>query len=439
MKKSVELKQQRTAKVEAQQAIVDTAKAEKRDFNATEEEAFDGLTAEIRVFTSKIERAEQVEANELLLAQRNATPVTPAVSKGEEVEKEKVFRNVDIFKAMREAAPGGAGLSGAEKEMHEIGLAENRAANVSNMGSTKTHLSIPLSYLGRATQQTVTQDDGEYGGALVHNQAPRIVAPLRPVLPFEALGATFMTNLSGGNIPLLVPGDYDMEWLAEGAAITPQKKKIGGPLLSPKRAGGAVDISNQLIMQSSTDVQALIMNGLKNGFARLLNSAVLNGPGGVAPLGILNYPGVNVADATASTLPTWAQIVELQGLIEENDSTEDSLGYIIHPRIKSLLKQVVKDAGSGRFLLEDKTIDGIPFISTSLMPKLTDGAAKDVYPIIYGDFAQLFIGQWGSLNISINPYSADLSDSLRLVLNTYADVQIAQPKAFAKNAFIGLE
>ena len=46
------------------------------------------------------------------------------------------------------------------------------------------------------------------------------------------------------------------------------------------------------------------------------------------------------------------------------------------------------------------------------------------------------IGQWGAINIKVNPYSADLSDSVRLTLNTHADMQIANPKAFAKNAFL---
>ncbi|MNX63944.1 hypothetical protein D3C86_949570 [compost metagenome] len=58
------------------------------------------------------------------------------------------------------------------------------------------------------------------------------------------------------------------------------------------------------------------------------------------------------------------------------------------------------------------------------------------FPLIYGDFSQMTIGQWGAINIKVNPYSADLSDSVRLTLNTHADMQIANPKAFAKNAFL---
>lgn len=440
MKKSVQLKQERTAKVEAQQQIVDAAKAENRAvdaFTEDEQNRFDALTEEIRAYAKKIETAEQVESNELMLASRTAAPVDTSVSDGEGKEKQKVYRSVSMFKAMRDAAPGGAGLSGAEKEMHEIGLEETRNANVRDAASQKTHLSIPLSYLGRATQQTVTQDSGSYGGALVQNQAPRIVQPLRPTLAFEKLGATFLTGLSGGNIPLVVGTDFSMSFLAEGAAITPQKKEFAGPTLSPKRAGGAVDISNQLLMQSSVDAEALVMNGLRNGFTQLLHSACINGAGGVAPTGLLSYTGVNAAAATAGIIPTWALIVELQSLIEEDDATSENLGFIIHPKIKGLLKQIKKDAGSGRFLLENDVIDGLPFVSTSQVPVQDDGAdpAITTYPIIFGDFSQMYIGQWGSVNVTLNPYSADLSDSLRMVLNTHADMQIANPKAFSKNAF----
>ena len=117
------------------------------------------------------------------------------------------------------------------------------------------------------------------------------------------------------------------------------------------------------------------------------------------------------------------------------DATDNNLGFIIHPKVKAALKQIKKDAGSGRFLLEAMAIDGLPFVSTSQVPTL-DAGGTPVYPIIYGDFSQMVIGQWGSINVKINPYSADLSDSVRLVLNTHADMQIANPKAFAKNAFI---
>lgn len=430
MKKSDALKQQRHAANELQLALINKAKAENRDFTDAEVQEFDTRKAEMEALDTQINRALEMEAVEARAAAASATPV-PGEG-GEEKELRKMQERFSVVKALREASPNGKGLSGLEKEIHEMGIAENRTAKVEIPENTV--LSIPVS-MTRATAQTVTEDSGSYGGALVQNQAPRMVDPLRPRLVFEDLGATFLTGLSGGNIPLVVANDFAMTFLAETAAITPQKKTFAGPTLSPKRAGGAVDISNQLLMQSSLDVETMVMNGLKNGFAKLLHSTCINGAGGVAPTGLLNLAGVNVSTQASAAAATWARIVELQALIEEDDATEQSLGYLLTPKLKAALKQITKDAGSGRFLYEEGMIDGVKAISSSLVPTL-DASGTPVYPLIYGDFSQMNIGQWGALNIAIDPYSALLSNSVRLVLNTYADMQIANPKAFAKNALL---
>lgn len=432
MKKSVELKQTRASKLEAQKRIIDAAKAENRDLTAEENVQLDSLDNEVEALDGQIVEAEKMEARELRIAQMSAAPVTHERGAGEENEFGKLEKRFSIVAALRSVLEGEK-LSGAELEMHQIGEAENRAAGVKP--AKHTRLSLPMSL--RATQQTVTQDSGSFGAALVQNQAPMLVDALRPKLFLEEMGATLMTGLSGGNIPLIRDQDFTMAFLAEGAAITPHKKEYAGPTLSPKRAGGAVDISNQLIMQSSPDIEARIMRGLRNGFSTLLNTAAINGGGGSAPTGILNYSGINESALTAAGVASWAYIQELQGLIEEDNSTSENLGWLCHPKLKSILKQIKVDAGSGIFLANNDTIDGLRYISTSLIPVLEDGdPAVNVYPLIYGDFSQLFIGQWGAMNIGVNPYSADLSDSVRLVLNTHADVQIAQPSCFAVNAFL---
>jgi HK97 family phage major capsid protein len=432
MKKSDALKQQRHAANELQLALINKAKGENRDFTDAENQEFDTRKAEMEALDSQINRALEMEAVEARAAAAAATFVPGG--DGEQREKDGMQKRFSISKALREANPamGGGKLTGVEKEIHEMGVEESRAAGVATPADTV--FSLPLSML-RASQQTVTQDSGSYGGALVQNQAPRMVEPLRPRLVFEDLGATFLTGLSGGNIPLVVGNDFTMEFLAEGAAITPHKKTFAGPTLAPKRAGGAVDVSNQLLLQSSLDVESMIMNGLVNGFRQLLHSACINGAGGVAPLGLLSVVGVNASAQTAADAASWASVVELQALIEEDNATEQSLGYLLHPKLKAALKQITKDAGSGRFLYEAGLIDGVKAVSSSLVPVL-DASGTDVFPLIYGDFSQMTIGQWGAINVSINPYSADLSNSVRLVLNTHADMQIANPKAFAKNSLL---
>lgn len=431
MKKSVQLKQKRASRLKIWNDLVSKAEDEKREFSEEEQTQVDAVRSELADLDKKIEEALDYEARQESIA---SAVTGKSVVDGEGAEKEKVQSRFSITRMLRNALEGDV-QDGAEKEAEEIAVRENEEAGVSfGRSAGRTRVMVPMSFI-RATQQTVSQDLGEYGGELVQNQAPRVIAGLEPKLWIEDLGATMLTGLSGGDIPLPVAGSYSFEWLAEGANITQQKNKITGPVLNPKRAGASVSISNRLLMQSSVDVDNLVRKNLATGWANAINSAAINGAGTPAPTGILNVVGVNTAADIAAAAPTFAKIVELQGLIEEDDATEMSLAYLLHPKLKSKLKTTSKDAGSGRFLIEGLDLDGYKFVSTSLVP-VGDDAGTPVYPLIYGDFAQMFIGQWGAVSFLVNPYSEDLADSVRITVNTHADVQVANPNAFAVNSFL---
>jgi HK97 family phage major capsid protein len=436
--KSVELKQSRQHKIEAQTAIVEKAKKESRsELTAEEKQKFDDLQNEIEGLTADISRAEKFEENQRLAAE-GAKIITPdAGDDGTKAEMRKINQRFSVVKMIR-AALEGEKLSGAELDAHEIALEENRNAGL-KVKTRANKVFVPMAFKrawaqNRADQQTVTQDAGEYGAFLTVDQAPQVVDGLEPKLWIQELGATVLSGLSGGNIPMPVANSYNFAWAAEGAAISVQKNKFEGPTLSPKRAAAAVSLTNQMIMQSSPSVEAIVRQKLSEGYAKLINGAAINGAGGAAPTGILNYTGVTAAADVANFAATFAKIVELEGLIDADDATENSRAYLLHPVLEAVLRTKTKDSGSGRFILENGSIDGRQYRATSLVP-VGDDAGTAVYPVIFGDFAQLYVGQWGSMGITVNPYSEDLADSVRMVLNTHADVQIANPKAFAQNSF----
>lgn len=432
MKKSVQLKQQRAAIVREQQTVLDKARTEKRDFTDEEMSDLEKKDGEIEDLDKEIEKAEKNEAREQRIAEMAARSVgNDFDDKPEDREAREIFQRVSLSSVLRElSSKNGLELKGAQKELHQIGLEENRLAGV--VTPEDTAFAIPLRAVARATQQTVSEDSGEYGGELVQDQSLRMVQGLRPKLFLEDLGATFFLGLTGGDLPLISSDAFSMEFMGEVASITPQKQKFAGKILSPKRVAGAVDLSNRLLMQSSTDVEAWIMRELRNALGVTIQRAAINGTGvGANPKGLLQMTNINLAADSSAVVASHEKLIELQGLIEENDAGETSLGYLIHPKIKAILKVLKLDAGSGRFLFEDNSIDAIKTVSSSLLPLLTD-----VYPVIYGDWKELFMGQWGSLNIQANPYSADLSNSTRFVFNTYADSEIVNEKAFAVNKWI---
>lgn len=422
-----QLKQSRAALVDKQKDMVAArAESENKVFSEAQKTEWEDLQRQIETLDGQIQEEQQVEDFKRSQAQNaaNAQKRNEKKEGGEEAEKAKIYQRFSITKALRSSG----NLDGAEKEVNEIGVEEYRASGFEV--DANAIITVPMRAL---RTQSVTGDSGEKGGELVVNQTPQVQLPFEAKTFLEQLGANRLSGLTGGSIPLPVAEKHNMQWLAENAAITPESKKYTGPELSPERVGGAVDISNRLIVQSSANVQALVSQMIIQAYERVLNTAAINGSGAAnEPTGILNTTGVVESTQTAAAAPEWARMTELPGLIDNEDATDISRAFLMDPILRSALMSISKDSGSGRFLMESKDeLAGYTALATSLVPVLSGNRV-----LIHGDFSKLFIGEWGGISILEDNYSASLNNAKRLVLNAHAGVQIAQPNAFAVNKFL---
>lgn len=429
MKKSVELKQERTAKVEAQQAIVDKAKAEKRELTEAEITAFDALTEEIRAFKSKIERAEQVEANELLLANRTAAPVTTTVEDSEGKEKAKMLRNYSFHKALRSQMPNGK-LDGIEAEIHQETIKRAKEAGVAISG-----LAVPTG-VTRAEGATVTQDSGAYGANLVDTNLQNPIEFLRPKPILESLGATFLTGLSGNLKFPTNDGGISGAWEGEVATTANSKTAYGSKEMSPNRYGVRALLSLQNLFQSTPNLEAMTMSDIRIVVANAIDAAGINGPGANdQPLGILNASGTNaVVGGTNGAAPTWAHIVAMETGIYSANAEAANMAYLINPATKGKLKTTKHSAGDLNYLMAmDNSINGYKVgVSNHVPGNLTKGTLSGTANAgIFGDFKQLLIGQWGFLDISVDDKSEKKNGYIAIDVNTFIDVLVRQPKAFS--------
>lgn len=431
MKKSAVLKQERAQKIGAQKELRTKAETEKRNLTEEETTQFRTLQTEIDDLAGKIQDEELYEENLRSLEGSGDAGFGAGggTGNGEQRELDNIKKRFNIGAALRMAGTGK--WEGVEKEVNEIGVNELRSAGkeVSNFS-----FSMPSSMV-RASAQTVSEDSGLYGGKLVQDQAPRIVDSFIPKLFIEEMGATVLTGLSGGKLPLPVPGDYDFSWYGETEDAASQKAAIDGPELDPKRAAAVVLISNRLIDNASIDAQAMVLKKLKDGAGRCLNNAAINGLGVKDPTGLLNMTGLGAGSSTAATLPTWALVNELKGKIQQADSTENSLGYICDPELMALLETIQKANGIG-FIAENEKIGGKKTVATSLVKAIA--GTPELHTLIFGDFSQLFVGQWGGIRFVVDPLTAASANSLKVTVNMDADVQVANKKAFAVNSFFKL-
>jgi HK97 family phage major capsid protein len=115
--------------------------------------------------------------------------------------------------------------------------------------------------------------------------------------------------------------------------------------------------------------------------------------------------------------------------------------FLVNPKVVAKLKQTVIDSGSGAMIMpymsyfmgQPEQIAGKETYSTSNVPSsLVKGTSGSVCSaIIYGDWENLVVGQYGGIDLVVDPASQAIGGKTRIVMNQYVGVAVKQPAAFA--------
>jgi HK97 family phage major capsid protein len=433
MKKSVELKQQRAAKLTEARGIIDAAKAEKRDLTAEESVTVASLEAEIDDLETRAEQAEAQERIELRLARDKGS---------EESSEQKELKPFNLMRALNHAAAGKP-LEGLEREMQDEGEKEYRESGVTLEGGARSLL-LPQAvlrsmYAPAKRDMTVTGGSpaGVEGGYNVPTEVDNYITALRQRNLLLSLGAGMMNDLSG-NIDM--PRENAVAALAwegetdETAETSPTYTKVQ---FAPKRLAGFVDVSRQLLLQNSTGVQARVSGQILDAVATALDIAGFAGPGsGGSPTGIIYDADVPVhAIGTNGGALTRAAILAMEELLGEGFAEGNPLFITTNPNRRKL-KSTAVDAGSGLFLWDrmDNSVEGYGAFATTHLPKnLTKGSGTALSAAILGAISaqNMSFGQWGGLEILVNPYTKAKSGMVEMVINAYLDFHVLRPGALA--------
>ena len=241
-----------------------------------------------------------------------------------------------------------------------------------------------------------------------------ILEPLRANLVMVQAGANYMTGLVG-NVSIPVYSGSNVGWAGEIDAATNGAGNFTEVVLEPKRITAYIDISKQFLLQDSTSAEALLRADIVRAISNKLEATILGDAAGNSkqPAGLFN-------DADIIEDVTYPSMVEMIQTLEEANVSGD-IKYIVSPAVKAALKTTSKDAGSGRFVMEANEVDGVEVLSTS--------ACKG---IVVGNFADYVIGQWGSIDLTVDPYSQATNGKVRLVVNAYFDAKPRRAEAFVK-------
>ena len=238
-------------------------------------------------------------------------------------------------------------------------------------------------------------------------------------------GATMLGGLSGDvKIPKKTAA-ATAAWIAsEGGAAAESEMTVGQVTMTPKTLGAFTDVTRQLLIQSSLDVEALIRNDLTSAIALTIDKAGLEGAGtSGAPTGILSTSGVNTVTAFSAANPTFAEVVTLETAVAEDNALLGNLAYILPAGMYGALKTTEKAAGTAQFVIEPGgTMNGYRAIVSN------QATAGNLY---FGNFSDLLIGMFGGLDIVVDPYTASTTGTIRVVALQSVDVAVRHAVSFA--------
>ena len=430
---SDDAKQERKKVWDAMQSMLEQRKSEKRDFKPEEESQYNEYRQQFDKLTKQIEELEADEKRALQMAGLEAERQHRSAKKNE-------IKRYSLQRAMQ-LLDKGKQLDGMEAEMHQEAQNEARYAgkNIEGIGIP----SIAFGHIfGEQRGMTVTgqtAEAGDQGGMSVMTEKEGLIMALRPKLALAQLGVVTMGGLQG-NVDLIKGTSTAAAWedeIEENAetSITTSKASF-----SPKRLGAYGKISKQLLYQSEFNFQQIFVNDMLAAIAQAVESAAISGATSAKnPVGILSTTGIGSVVGGASGLAmAWDHLVKLEKEVAVDNALVGSLGYLTNAKVRAALKATKIDAGSGLFVWPAgaNELNGYKVAISNLVPsnltKVNGGTTiTDLSAAIFGDWSQMYLGQWAGMDLVVDPYTLATTGQVKYVVNSWWDVFVKRPEAFA--------
>lgn len=317
-------------------------------------------------------------------------------------------KNFSLIKAIRSVVNNGK-LDEVSQAVSDLGAQELRNAGLPCTGQ----IHIPAE---ERAAVTVTAE----GEDVVVTDFTDILEPLRANNVLADAGARIMTGLVGDlQVPTMTA--QNVGWAGEIAAAAESGAAFDHVLLQPKRLTAYVDVSKQFLVQDSLGAEMLIRQDLINAIQTKLEATILGTAAGdsTKPAGIFN-------GMTATTVSDFGDIAELESDLEDANFN-GGFKYILSPKAKAAMRAlVIGTTGPAGMVWVNNEVDGTPALTTSNMANATFAVA---------DWSNLCIGQWGAIDLTIDPYSQAVNGVVRITINAFFDAKMLRENAVAYGQF----
>lgn len=366
----------------------------------------------------------------------------------EENKDKNAPKNYRLTKLLAALAAGKA-PTGLELEMHQEGVNEIRSAQVEDFNLSgfmiPTVVSAARQWETRPTDVPYEQRDllvgtASAGGYAVATNLGELIPFLDPNLVLKTLGATFLTDLVGNlDIPRRATR-ATAGAVAEQGSSSESNPTFSKLSLAPKRQSTFIDVSIQMMRQSSVSVENLVRGDLIQAIEEIMEMYAVNGSGSSnQPTGILSTVGIgSVVGGTNGAIPDWSDVVSLETALANSNALRGKLGYLTTPGIAGLFKTTKRDVAGNGFIWEGPNapygvVNGYKAATSTLVPSTLDkGTSADVcHALVFGNWTELIVAMWGGLEIIYDPYTSATTGTARFTVNNYSDIGLRHAQSFS--------
>lgn len=364
-------------------------------------------------------------------ARVNFTPLAAAPARRDDPTllgmDNKDLRSYSVLRAIRAAASQNWGDAGLEWEASE--------AVAKRLGRSPQGFFVPSDV---QTEKRVVFDEVA-GGATVATEllTQSFIELLRNRMMVRAAGAQVLTGLVGDVAIPRQTGGATAFWVAESGSPVVSRPITDQVALTPRTVGGVTDLSRKLLLQSALDVEHFVRRDLATVLALAIDFAALHGSGASnQPRGIANTTGIgSVIGGTNGAVPTWAHIVGLETEVAIDNADIGGLAYMTNARARGRMKTTQRLAATDSVMLwegNEAPLNGYrTFVTNQVRSDLTRGSGTNLSAIFFGNWADLIIGQWGTLDVLVDPYTGGTSGTVRVIALQDVDIAVRQPQSFA--------
>ena len=324
--------------------------------------------------------------------------------KGNNIIMEKKF---SLVKAIRNIAEN-RNLDDSTMAVINAGREEMRKSGLSYAGQ------IQLPSEKRAIVSVTTE-----GEDTVATDVFNILDPLRSNLVLAQAGAKVLDNLVG-DVKIPVLGASNVGWEGENDDAADGSGAITSVTLKPKRLSCFIDISKQMIAQDSAGVEDAIRRDIVEAIAHKFQATILGAGAGDAtqPSGLFH----GLVDKAATDFDSMAAIEA-----DLETANVSNISYIASPKARAAMRAMTKGAKNNAVVAyANGEFDGTPVYSTS-------DVANSKF--LVGDFSNLYLGQWGAIDLVVDNYTQATKGAIRLVVNVYLDAVNARPNSIVSGKF----